>query len=82
MWMYLGPSCFDRSSSEELSAAEIKTQIHKVLDLGPDPNPGVSPAPLREGVASTRVSMFGPISVAYAILTFHHACIGSWGCLQ
>jgi hypothetical protein len=31
------------------------------------------PAPLREGVARTSVSLFGSVSVAYIILYFHHA---------
>jgi hypothetical protein len=30
VWLYLGPSCPDRSSSEELSKVEINTRIHKV----------------------------------------------------
>jgi hypothetical protein len=57
----------------ELSAAEVNTQIHRVLDLGADPNPKAGPAPLHEKVASTRVIMFGPISVAYMILSFDRA---------
>jgi hypothetical protein len=28
---------------------------------------------LQEGFANARVSMLGPVSVAYAILSFHHA---------
>jgi hypothetical protein len=55
--------------------AEVNTKIHKVLDLGANPSPGASPTSLHEGVASNRVSMFGPISVAYVILFFHHAHI-------
>jgi hypothetical protein len=51
---------------------EVNSRIHKVLDLGADLNPGAGPAPLQEGVASARVSMFGPISAAYTILSFHH----------
>jgi hypothetical protein len=46
MWLYLGPSCLDRPSSEELDAVEINTQIHKVLDLGANPNPEAGPSPL------------------------------------
>jgi hypothetical protein len=71
MWMYSGLSCLDSRSSKELSAAEINTWIHKVLDLGADLNPVASPARLREGVANTRDSMFGHVSVAYMILSFH-----------
>jgi hypothetical protein len=52
---------------------EINTQIHKVLDLGANPNPGAGPAPLQEGVASTRVSMFRPVLVSYMILSYHCA---------
>jgi hypothetical protein len=59
--------------------AEINTRIHKVLDLGANPSPMASPAPLQEGVASTRVNMFGPILVAYVILSFHHAHGPSYG---
>jgi hypothetical protein len=73
MWLYPGSSCPNRPSSEELSAMEINTRIHKVLDLGANLNPGAGPAPLQEGVASTSVSMFRPISVSYMILSFHHA---------
>jgi hypothetical protein len=50
---------------------EINTQIHKVLDHGANPKPEASPAPLQEWVANTRVSLFGPVSAAYAILYFH-----------
>jgi hypothetical protein len=73
MWLYLGPSYLDRSFSEELSVEEINTQIHKVLDHGAHPNLEAGLAPLREGVANTRVSLFGSVSAAYAILSFHHA---------
>jgi hypothetical protein len=52
---------------------KVNSRIHNVLDLGADLNPGASPAPLQEGVASVRVSMLGPASVAYVILYFHHA---------
>jgi hypothetical protein len=44
-----------------------------VLDLGANPTPGVGHIPLKEGVANTWISMFGLVSVAYAILSFHHA---------
>jgi hypothetical protein len=73
MWLYPRPSCPDHPSFKELSAAEINARIHKVLDLGANPNPQASPSPLQEGVASTRVSMFGLLSTAYTILSFHHA---------
>jgi hypothetical protein len=52
--------------------AEVDTQIHKVLDLRLNPNPQVGPAPLRRGVTSARVSTLGPISAAFAILSFHY----------
>jgi hypothetical protein len=39
MWLYLGPSFLDRPSSKELSAVEVNTQIHKVLNLGANSNP-------------------------------------------
>jgi hypothetical protein len=71
MWMYPESSCHDRPSSKEMSMAEVNSRIHKVLDLGTDSNPEAGPAPLLEGVASARVSMFGPISAAYEILSFH-----------
>jgi hypothetical protein len=61
MWLYLGPSYLDRSFSEESSAEEINTQIHKVLDHGANPNPEVGSVPLREGVANTRDSLFGSV---------------------
>jgi hypothetical protein len=67
MWLYPGPSCPDRSFAVELSETEINTRIHKVLDHETNLNPGAGPAPLRQGVASTRVSLFGSILAAYAI---------------
>jgi hypothetical protein len=48
---------------------EINIRIHKVLDLGANPDPRAGAAPFREGVASTRVCLFQPILVAYAILS-------------
>jgi hypothetical protein len=39
-------SYLDRSSSEELSAVEVDTRIHKVMDLGVNPNPEVGPVPI------------------------------------
>jgi hypothetical protein len=83
MWLYSGLSFPNRSFSKELSTVDINTQIHKVLDHGANSDHGVGPAPLREGVASTRVSLLESISAAYAILSFHHThglCAGSWGC--
>jgi hypothetical protein len=71
MLLYLGPSCPNHPSSEDLSAVEINTQIHRVLDLGANPNPGASPALFQEWVANTRVSTCGLVSVAYVILSFH-----------
>jgi hypothetical protein len=47
MWTYPRPSCLDCPSSEELSAAEVKARIHKVMDLGVQLNSGVDPIPLR-----------------------------------
>jgi hypothetical protein len=37
---------------------EISTWIHMVLSHGADPNPRAGPTPLKEGVDSTRVSLF------------------------
>jgi hypothetical protein len=68
MWLYLGSSCLDRPSSEELSTAEVDSRIHKVLDLGVNPNPGASPAPLHEGVTSARVSKLSPILALRRVL--------------
>jgi hypothetical protein len=62
--------------------AEINTWIHKVLNLGVDSYLGAGLAPLREWATSTRVSMFGPVSAAYMILSFYCACDhaqGLWG---
>jgi hypothetical protein len=72
MGMYPGPSSPDHPSSEELSMAEVDTQIHKVLNHGVSPDPGVGPVPTWRGVASTRVSMLGADSTAFAILSFHY----------
>jgi hypothetical protein len=68
MWLYLGSSCLDRPSSEELSTAEVDSRIHKVLDLGVNPNPGASHAPLHEGVTSARVSKLSPILALHRVL--------------
>jgi hypothetical protein len=73
MGMYPGPSYPDHPTSEELSVMEVDSQIHKVLDLGVNPKPGPDPIPLCRGVASVRVSTSGPVLVAFAILSFHHA---------
>jgi hypothetical protein len=74
MWLYPGPSCPNRPSSEEFSVAEINTWIHSVLNLGANPNLGACPTPLQEGVTSTRVGLIRPVSAVYAILSLHHAC--------
>jgi hypothetical protein len=73
MGMYLGPSCPDCPSFEELSTADVDAQIHKVMDLRVNLNPRVSPIPLRRGIASARVCMLGLVSVAFTILSFHCA---------
>jgi hypothetical protein len=52
---------------------EVDSWIHKVLDLGVNPNPRASPAPLQGGVASARVSILGPVLAAFVILSFHHS---------
>jgi hypothetical protein len=72
IWLYPGPCCPDRSLSKELSLVEINTWIHKVLDHGANLNIRASLAPLKEGVANTRVSLLGLVSMAYGILSFHH----------
>jgi hypothetical protein len=64
----------DHSFPEELCDVEINTQILMVLDHGVNLNPGAGPAPLREGVASTRVSLLGSIFVACTISFSHHTC--------
>jgi hypothetical protein len=58
MWLYLGPSYPDYPFSEELEVAEINTWIYNVLAYGADLNLGAGSSPLREGVDSTRVSLF------------------------
>jgi hypothetical protein len=89
MWLYLGSSYLDRSFSEEFSKAEINTLIHKALDHVANLNPGAGHVPLREGVASTRVSLFGSVLAARTISSSHHtrdlahglggASSASWG---
>jgi hypothetical protein len=74
MWMYPGPSYPDRTSSEELSAAEVEARIHKVLDLRVNPNSCASPISLWRGIASVRVSTLGSLLLALRILSFHCAC--------
>jgi hypothetical protein len=71
MWTYLGPSCPDRPSSEELSAVEVEARIHKVLDLGVNPIPGAILVPLQRGITSVRVYTLGLVSVSFVILSFH-----------
>jgi hypothetical protein len=61
-------------STKELSATEVDSWIHKVLDVGVNPNPRVGPAPLQDGVARASISTLGFISVAYAIMSFHCTC--------
>jgi hypothetical protein len=73
MWLYPGPSCLDRSFSNESSEADINSRIHKVLDHGANMNPGADLAHLREGVGSTRVSLFGSVLAACVISSSHHA---------
>jgi hypothetical protein len=73
MWMYPGLGCPNRPSSEERSATEVEAWIDKVLDLEVNPNFGAGPVPLRRGISSVMVSTLGPISVAFAILSFHYA---------
>jgi hypothetical protein len=74
MWLYPGSSCLDRFFTEELSEVEINTWIHKFLDHEANLNPEASPAPLREGVASTRVSLFGSVLAACVISSSHRGC--------
>jgi hypothetical protein len=70
MWMYPVPSCPDHTSTEELCTVEVDSRIHMVLDLGLHLNPGAGPVPLWRGVTSARVSMIGPVSVAFVTLPF------------
>jgi hypothetical protein len=72
MWLYPGPSDPDRSFYVELSNAEISTRILKVSDHGTNLKPGSGHAPLREGVASPRVSLFGFVLAACAISSSRH----------
>jgi hypothetical protein len=73
MGMYAGLSCSEHTTSKELSTTGVDAWIHKVLDLGVSLNPRVGPVPLWRGIASARVSMLGPISTAFMILSFHDA---------
>jgi hypothetical protein len=59
--MYTGASCPYRPFSNELGDVEINTRIYKVQAHGADLNPMVSPAPFREGVNGTRVSLLKPV---------------------
>jgi hypothetical protein len=72
MWLYPGPSCLDRSFSNELSEAKINTRIQNILDHGANLNPGAGPAPLREGVANARVSPLGSVLAVCVISYSHH----------
>jgi hypothetical protein len=76
MWMYLGPSCPDRSFYEESGDVEINTRIHRALAHVVDLNPGVSPSTLREGVDSTRVCLF-----ASAFGSLHNLICSFCSCL-
>jgi hypothetical protein len=73
MWKHPRMSYPNCPYSEKLSVAEINAQIHKVLDLGVNLNPGAGPVPVRRGITSVRVSTLGPILAALAILSFHCA---------
>jgi hypothetical protein len=68
-----GFTCYDRPSPGELSAAEVETRIHKVLDSAAVPPPGAGPDPLRRGIAIVRVDTSGPVSAAFTIFFLHHA---------
>jgi hypothetical protein len=74
----------DCSFSEELSDGEINTWILKVLNHGANLNLGAGPTPLREGVASSRVSLFTWICFD-SLRDFISSscllpCVGTWGC--
>jgi hypothetical protein len=73
MWAYLGSSSLNRSSPEELSAAEVEAQIHRVIDFIVNPLRGASSDPFRRGNASVSVSTLGPVSASFTILSFHRA---------
>jgi hypothetical protein len=52
MWMYQGPTCFDRPFCEELSDMEINTWILRVHAHGVVMNLGTSPPPYgKESIA-------------------------------
>jgi hypothetical protein len=57
MWMYLRPSCPDRSFSAELDNVAIDTRIRGILVDGANHNLGCSPIHLRGGVISPWVSL-------------------------
>jgi hypothetical protein len=83
MCLYPRPCCPDRSFSEELSNVEINTQIHKVLDNRAELNPWAGLTPLREGVASTRVSLFRSIFSSlhdFILSTRSWPYVVSWVC--
>jgi hypothetical protein len=73
MCVYLGSTCPDRPSPEELIAAEVEIRICKVLDSAAIPPPGAGPNPLRRGITSIRVGTSGPVSAAFTIFSFHCA---------
>jgi hypothetical protein len=52
----------------------VEARIRMVLDFVVIPSPGAGPDPLRRGITSVRVSTPGPISAAFTIPSFHHAC--------
>jgi hypothetical protein len=49
MWMYLGPSCSNRSFFVEVGDAEVAARIQRVLIHEPNRNSGPSLIPFREG---------------------------------
>jgi hypothetical protein len=64
MGVYPRPNCPNHPSPEELSMVEVDAQIHKLLDLGVSPNPGVGHVPLQ------RLSQFwGTNTLLVAFLT-------------
>jgi hypothetical protein len=52
MWRYLGPSCLDRSFTDQLMDVEVGTQVQRILALGLNRCFGSRPVPLRDRVAS------------------------------
>jgi hypothetical protein len=71
MWAYPRPRCLDHLGPEELSATEVETRMHKVLDSSIILSPDSGLDHLRRGITSVWASTLGPIYATFMILSIY-----------